>query len=1115
MDEGSFQHWPEEWFQTYQMNSPIGLGTNNEAGPAEGTGFSRKADKIPKSKKHRPKVVKEKKIAKIQKYTTAKHAKEKETHSTGKRKYVRKKGLNATTNQPPAEDSDMQNRVEKLKARRSLKFNEDDMRKNADLASQAQVTEASFNPEDPRSSIYAAERTHAQVACHWGGYINFLEGNNVPNNIQRMGSHQLESLEVGPTLHYSIDEDCSIALPGKQPRYSTAEHTQLPSGTENPFIENYIPSGGIHQLQYLEKRMVKGPESVPETHGASAYDDTVNNYCIAIHDEQITHTGVEAVGKPVSKSSRAKRRLLDASGENKEAYPTKKPKRGRPRKEESNGKPKGRGTRKETVRPAKRLSSKDKCTINEPISCGSELSAGATTKATTSESKRSVERPSVLEISDHDNYRSIGFEHIDGAITEVIALSADPLDAVIEKFKLLYTSKSDKVMAAACNKGTSDALVPFMRNANKRRSRPRVDIDPVTSLMWNLRIAPNMNDDAGGMDKDKEKLLDEERRVFRGRINAFIARMHLIQGDRRFSPWKGSVVDSVVGVYLTQNVADHLSSSAFMAVAAKFPIKPEGPEGSTAEMSHMPPGQNDSCSGLFGDSFKLKGKFSVEEILNTEFHEGSNSNELIGSFSGDGFNFAAGECSVPYRESLIDLHENRQSKFVVPESGIASVVEAEVPMEDAISSQNSSVSSQHSPDYPFHRTDPMGFSLLPYFPEKDHMLINLSNRMTSSTGHAEHPPIQDFQNMHNDMVGSSEYGVNLLPVPGVNKDVLLDLNRTYQAYASYLQNGHVDFPFVSHLDNSFCTGLDSMFHPNITQPEASFYQLPSASSMSNRNKTREADCSSNVLYCMDESLVQQKSHFPTEPSQNGNFSPIMKQNFQPLISSVDESLSKEQLFCEYKFSSKDIEAPFAQQHECSNSQEVYRTRAKQMGGQSGCSQPQLGNNIKLQAETCENYCSSNLCENQNAHSQVSQGVADPIRKSKVSRKGSSEVPTDESKGKTVCGPTEETYDWEKIRKELFGNNGDKPRSPNTKDSVDWEAVRQADVKAISETIRERGLNNMLAGRIKEFLNRLVRDHGSIDLEWLRDLEPEKANNHQAKQGHTSSTGAVQTKHKLV
>lgn len=32
-----------------------------------------------------------------------------------------------------------------------------------------------------------------------------------------------------------------------------------------------------------------------------------------------------------------------------------------------------------------------------------------------------------------------------------------------------------------------------------------------------------------------------------------------LTGDRRFSKWKGSVVDSVIGVFLTQNVSDHLS----------------------------------------------------------------------------------------------------------------------------------------------------------------------------------------------------------------------------------------------------------------------------------------------------------------------------------------------------------------------------------------------------------------------------------------------------------------------------------------------------------------------------------------------------------------------------
>jgi len=39
-----------------------------------------------------------------------------------------------------------------------------------------------------------------------------------------------------------------------------------------------------------------------------------------------------------------------------------------------------------------------------------------------------------------------------------------------------------------------------------------------------------MGDGAEGLDKDKEKWLDEERRVFRGRVDSFIARMHLVQG---------------------------------------------------------------------------------------------------------------------------------------------------------------------------------------------------------------------------------------------------------------------------------------------------------------------------------------------------------------------------------------------------------------------------------------------------------------------------------------------------------------------------------------------------------------------------------------------------------
>ncbi|KAK7329094.1 hypothetical protein VNO77_23240 [Canavalia gladiata] len=40
-------------------------------------------------------------------------------------------------------------------------------------------------------------------------------------------------------------------------------------------------------------------------------------------------------------------------------------------------------------------------------------------------------------------------------------------------------------------------------------------------------------------------------------------------GDRRFSKWKGSVVDLMIGVFLTQNFSDHLSRSAMESKSRK------------------------------------------------------------------------------------------------------------------------------------------------------------------------------------------------------------------------------------------------------------------------------------------------------------------------------------------------------------------------------------------------------------------------------------------------------------------------------------------------------------------------------------------------------------------
>ncbi|TKW39247.1 hypothetical protein SEVIR_1G166500v4 [Setaria viridis] len=64
---------------------------------------------------------------------------------------------------------------------------------------------------------------------------------------------------------------------------------------------------------------------------------------------------------------------------------------------------------------------------------------------------------------------------------------------------------------------------------------------------------------------------DQTRHVFERLVDIFIAAMLDLLGPRKFSPWGGSLIDSVVGTFLTQNVADNLSSHAFMNLAAKFP----------------------------------------------------------------------------------------------------------------------------------------------------------------------------------------------------------------------------------------------------------------------------------------------------------------------------------------------------------------------------------------------------------------------------------------------------------------------------------------------------------------------------------------------------------------
>ncbi|KAI9086373.1 hypothetical protein K1719_031827 [Acacia pycnantha] len=135
----------------------------------------------------------------------------------------------------------------------------------------------------------------------------------------------------------------------------------------------------------------------------------------------------------------------------------------------------------------------------------------------------------------------------------VRASSSHELKALIP-----YKQKNQKGMIT---QGDS-AIIPYEGSFDpirKRLPRPKVDLDGETDKVWKPLMIDINSQGIDGTDEEKTKWWEEERRVFRGRADSFIARMHLVQGDRRFSQWKGSVVDSVVGVFLTQNVSDHLS----------------------------------------------------------------------------------------------------------------------------------------------------------------------------------------------------------------------------------------------------------------------------------------------------------------------------------------------------------------------------------------------------------------------------------------------------------------------------------------------------------------------------------------------------------------------------
>ncbi|KAF8397816.1 hypothetical protein HHK36_016740 [Tetracentron sinense] len=698
---------------------------------------------------------------------------------------------------------------------------------------------------------------------------------------------------------------------------------------------------------------------------------------------------------------------------------------------------------------------------------------------------------------------------------ELIRKYMIPIGELVQRLKHLNINGSSNITA----REEQNALVPYRGDGKmvpfegtfdptkKRKPRPKVDLDPETHRVWKLLMGKE--EGVEGTDKDKEKWWEEERRVFRGRADSFIARMHLVQGDRRFSQWKGSVLDSVVGVFLTQNVSDHLSSSAFMSLAARFPLQSTSNEcASYGEGTSISIEEPEVCILDPNDKIKWQAKMSSQPFCNQssmtlhqaehmEEREVANSNESFGSNMGcvSPADPSKRKQLDPCKSGLEMCHESPgyRTDTQITGTGSASLIETEdrKAMEDAVSSQNSVVSSQNSIDSSIAQNAERIGSCSEYNSEAEDLTtgckpksFNDSTSFTELLQMAGKTVFQDLYSCGNRSLTFSESSKD-------GHDRLEGME--YDKQRSSNHHPHTQVPIIPssnyHLHMTPDSGVLEVECLEVLggEPRSS---LPSAASVI--TETKEVDCRSKQteLETMTETTVQQKlPSSAQEASTATQCASLRKHPVHPLCNSHPEG------------------SPERNPHSFNNHQgernKIFQSGTKPITEPKNLVEglEQRRNSIMQQIPNLQNFSgeTSDVVESTTVVGKqkfTENKVVETNTKEQIysSNKVFSGVNSGNlgAKKRRVEREKKNTIDWDSLRKQVHSNGKKREKSSKTMDSLDWEAVRCADVGAISDTIRERGMNNMLAERIKDFLNRLVRDHGSLDLEWLRDVPPDKA-----------------------
>ncbi|KAJ4969867.1 hypothetical protein NE237_002966 [Protea cynaroides] len=708
---------------------------------------------------------------------------------------------------------------------------------------------------------------------------------------------------------------------------------------------------------------------------------------------------------------------------------------------------------------------------------------------------------------------------------EETQLKMVPLDEIVHRLKHLDINRETNRIPDP----EQNALVPYNGNrtmvpyeglfdpTRRRKPRPKVDLDPETDRVWKLLMGKPSSEETEQMNKDKEKWWEEERRVFRGRADSFIARMHLVQGDRRFSQWKGSVVDSVIGVFLTQNVSDHLSSSAFMSLAARFPLQSKSnkqaccKEGITTSVE-----EPEVCMLDTEDTIKWhesmpsqlvcdQSSMTFNEIGHVEEQEVANSNESFGSNIGErsSTDNSRGKELPVCRSSpgmSDDLLPNRTESLTKKVGIVNFIREDRGALEDAVSSQNSTESST------YQITERNGScsdsnsevgDLVAQSPSKPSSDGIDGCSFTELLRMGRSPMFQEFYNYES---GSSSFNQSPKGEHNQSKGTDSDKQRSSMVRIDCLKNSSAYiYPSNSHLPHKQVPIIPSSTYSLHITSDSGVLEVqcpemlgeenksPLPSSASEMTKTRHANSTSQqdalVRKSVSQTTLQKEQSSAQEKPAADVCGSVNKYQTQTLHSLQPETYGERN--------------PKSFNHRESDKAEAFQSENTILGEPTNSVHKLAGRqNSEMHQESTSLNCSELvdaekgcLADQENCRETklIQSNLKNQVYVSDYSATGS----TKNLKAKKMEAGKKKEFDWDSLRKQAFANGGKKERSSNTMDSADWEAVRCAHVNEIANAIKERGMNNMLAERIKDFLNRLVREHGSIDLEWLKDVPPDQ------------------------